>query len=486
MEQPMMPATVSVQRSNSRIRVVSAHVVSEPIDALTKRFDAITDGTLIETRSREWRAGLYRFGADWLTPQAIDLLGLADGSPSLVQYEVSEGTLGILSLPGPLGLLAGQRRQADAAADAAVPVTLHRCGAVLTAVGIVLVWIELSLDSDDQAAWLDLLRAIRHRVRPEDKANYLRRFVAADDTRLTVSDILLPVEVFFIGESARKGAHAAKNLFTFGRYKFVADAPEAAAQFLRRVGRKTAAPPGGSHVEGDVATATRQIGEDDEAVILDVASVDSLAIVLWQRPSERQPVGAAAFQNAFYLGDLWLSFVICVVQFQMLVWLERDMLDATANLDGIGKLSLLSLKRVRAVVAVQDRYESVMSSFIQGYWRFGLLQIHAHDRRHRVYTRLREEMSLDKSLADFHQKLRTLGSYVEEKQREFLNWVLVYVPFISFLVGVFGINVKGWTSQEGMRPETLVGVFVTLTAVYAAGVMIGRLLVQDRRSRGNG
>jgi uncharacterized membrane protein YbhN (UPF0104 family) len=95
-------------------------------------------------------------------------------------------------------------------------------------------------------------------------------------------------------------------------------------------------------------------------------------------------------------------------------------------------------------------------------------------------------MSLDKSLADFHEKLRTLGSYVEEQQRDFLNWVLVYVPFLSFLVGVFGINVKGWTSQEGMRPETLLATFVTLTLVYAACVMIGRSLLSDRQSRRTG
>jgi hypothetical protein len=51
---------------------------------------------------------------------------------------------------------------------------------------------------------------------------------------------------------------------------------------------------------------------------------------------------------------------------------------------------------------------------------------------------------------------------------------------------VFGINVKGWTSQEGMRPETLLATFVTLTLVYAACVMIGRSLLSDRQSRRTG
>lgn len=481
MNQPWV--SLSVQRSNTRIRVVASHMVPDALDARTRLDALVADGAVIETRSREWRDGAYRFGADWLTPQALDLVGLGGGPSSIVQYEVSEGDLGILSLPGPVRFSAGGRDRAAADADAAVAVTLHKCGAVLTAVNIQLVWVELSLDSDDQATWIDLTRAIRHRVRPGDKADYLRRFVAADGSRLTVSDILLPAEVFFIGESARTGAHAAKNLFTFGRYKLLADAPEAVALFLRKVGRKTADPRGGAHIEGDVVMSARQIGEDDEAAILDVSNVDSLAIALWQLPATRQPVGAAAFQNAFHLGDLWLSFVVCVVQFQMLVSLEREMLDLAGNLDRIGKLPHWSLRRVRDIAAVQTRYESVMSSFIQGYWRFGLLQIHSHDRRHRVYARLREEMALDRSLADFHQKLETLGSYVEEKQRDFLNWVLVYVPFVSFLVGVFGINVKGWTSQDGMRPETLVGTFLTLTVIYAACVMTGRYLLRDRHRR---
>jgi len=481
-------ASLSVQPSNTRIRVVASHVVHGALDEQKKRLDAlVTDGTVIETRSREWRDGAYRFGADWLTPQAIDLLGLLEsGPPSIVQYEVSDRNFGILSLPGPLAFRAGGRDRATADADPAVAVTLHKCGAVLTAVDIVLVWVELSIDSDEPATWIDLTRAIRHRVRPGDKADYLRRFVATDGSRLTVSDILLPTEIFFIGKAAEEGAHAAKNLFTFGRYKLLTDAPEAVAMFMRKIGRKTADPRGRSSIEGDATMSARQVGEEDEAAILDVCSVDSLTIALWQLPEERQPVGAAAFQNAFHLGDLWLSFVVCVVQFQKLVSLEREMLDVAGNLDRIGKLPHWSPQRVRDIAAVQNRYKSVMSSFIQGYWRFGLLQIHSHDRRHRVYARLREEMSLDRSLADFHQKLETLGNYVEEKQRDFLNWVLVYVPFVSFLVGVFGINVKGWTSQEGMRPETLMGTFLTLTAIYAACVMTGRYLLRDRQRRRSG
>jgi len=477
------PAPISVQRSNSRVRVLSAHVIHDSLVARRRLGDLAAADTVTETRSREWSGESYRFGADWLTPQALELLGVGHGhdsiQPSIIQYEVPEREFANLSLRASVRFRTGDRAAKQVRDSVAVGIV--KCGAVFTAIDIVLVWVEISFDSDDHDAWLDLTRTIRQRVRPGDQADYLRRFEDTDGTRLAFSDILLPLESMLLGDVAHQGMHAARNLFTFGRYKLHADSVEDVAAFLREASRKTADPVGSPLAEVGVAMSARRSGE--EASILHVASLDALAVVLWQLPTEKQAVGAAAFQNAFHLGDLWLSFVVCIVQFQMIVSLERQMLALVGTLDRIGAMPHWSFRRVRDIASVQSRYETVMRSFIQGYWRFGLVQIHSHDRRHRVYAGLRDEMSLDKSLTAFHQKLQTLGSYVDEKQREFLNWLLVYVPFISFLVGVLGINVKGWTSEEGMRPLTLLAMLATLTVIYAAGVTVCRYLVGDRGGR---
>ncbi len=263
----------------------------------------------------------------------------------------------------------------------------------------------------------------------------------------------------------------------------VADSAAEGVAFLREVTRKardaTIAPP--VDVSND-----REVGQlGDDAAITDACSLDALAIVLWQRPGEKEGAGAVAFRNAFHLGDLWLSVVVCIIQFQMMVSMERRMLEMVGNLDSMATMRNW-LPHMRGLAAVRNRYATVMSDFIQGYWRFGLVQVHAHERRHGVYLRLRQEMSLDQSLEAFYGKLDTLGDYVAEKQKDILGWFLIYAPFVSFLVGVFGINVKGFTSEEGIPPSKLLALLAVLTILYAVCVSVLRVLlgVKERRQQG--
>jgi hypothetical protein len=90
---------------------------------------------------------------------------------------------------------------------------------------------------------------------------------------------------------------------------------------------------------------------------------------------------------------------------------------------------------------------------------------------------------LPESAEAFREKMRTLGEYLGEKQKTLLGWFLVYVPFLSLVIGALGINVRGYTSLDGLTLQELGLAVALISAGYFAVVLVSGLLLARRISR---
>jgi len=120
---------------------------------------------------------------------------------------------------------------------------------------------------------------------------------------------------------------------------------------------------------------------------------------------------------------------------------------------------------------------------MDSYWRLGLIQIHSHESRHQLFLALRTKLGLDETVSRFNKKKRILGSFLVEKQKNFLGWFLIYVPFLSLMIGILSINVRGLTSNEGLSLGALAGLLIVITVTYMIAIAATRVFLIIRKSK---
>lgn len=156
---------MKVHQPNSRVRLISSHAIHEPREVFSKLMEKHRRGDVIRSFDQEWKEGAYRFGGDWLTGQAFDLINLdgvdaEDLEGKLQQFETSNIDR---FLNEPKCLSFGLYTRDKPKYSPAIPVIIHKCGFVYSGTSIVLVWVDLSLDSSNPEAWLDFLSVLKKR-----------------------------------------------------------------------------------------------------------------------------------------------------------------------------------------------------------------------------------------------------------------------------------------------------------------------------------
>jgi len=466
---------MKVHQPNSRIRLISSHDVHEPSAVFSRLMDHYRRGELKRSFDQEWEDGSYRFGGDWLTGQAFDLINLEgldaeDLETKLQQFETTniDRCLGWSK-----GLAFGLYLKDKPKYSPAIPVMIHKCGFVYSGTSIVLVWVDISLDSSSPEAWLDFLSVLKKR----ESRGYLKHFMDPDGVRCTHSDLVFQIEQYFFGKDAPSVIkHSSRNLQRFARFKLLTDSDEEAIDFLRAtIGNPTI-----SNAQNQNFSDYKK--DNGAADIRWAWQSDTVSGILIQRPEKPAEKGANQLQNSFNFADQWLTHVICMLQFHLLNSLERDLLRALASLPKIRR-ARNSLMAFMQIVGMKRRYEGMMDSFMDSYWRLGLIQIHSHEKRHELFQGLRSKLGLDETVSRFNIKISTLGSFLSEKQKDILGWFLIYVPFTSLIIGLLSINVRGLTSDEGLSLAALARILVIVTATYVVAIAATRIIFAKRKSK---
>jgi hypothetical protein len=454
---------MQIQSSNSRIRVVSVHAVDDPGPLIARLTERQSRGELKRSFDLEWKDGVYRFGGDWLTGQAFELINLGAEDPRdlggrLQQFELST----VAEVCSDVAF--GYFQRGAPKYSPALAVKLHKAGLVFSGTSVVLVWIDISLESASPEAWLDLLGVLHKR----EGGDYLLHFVDSSGVRCSHSDLMKCIENDLLG-SVRdvRITHSARNLHRFSRIKLMGGSREEASAFLRAT-------------VGADATAEEEscVLRQGHANIRWAWGMHAVSGVFVGDPEGRER-GAVQFQNSFHFADRWLAHVICLLQFHLMIELERGVVRTMAS--SVRMRSLRNPARVLIeVVRMKKSYESMMDTFMDSYWKLGLIQIHSEGGRHLMFRGLQQKLGLEETVSRFHDKLTTLGSFLAEKQKGILGWFLVYVPFVSLMIGLLSINVRGWTSDEGLSPAALTGLLIVVTASYIVALAATRVLFAGR------
>jgi len=432
-------------------------------------------GELIRSFDKEWNEGAYRFGGDWLTGQAFDLINLDvekshDLEEKLQQFETSKIDQCLSDF---IGLAFGLYTRDKPKYAPAIPVTIHKCGFVFSGTSIVLVWIDLSLDSSLPESWLDFISVLKKR----ESRSYLQHFVDSNAIRRSHSDLVFRIEQYFLGNSTLALIkYSSRNLQRFTRFKLLTESDEEASRFLQATIGNAFIPTNGT--QDLLALKNDQGGAD----IRWAWGMDSVSGVLIQQPDSPGERGSVQLQNSFNFSDRWLTHVICLLQFHLLILLERDLVRALTGLPKMRKVKHPVLAFTQ-ILRMKKRYEAIMDTFMDSYWRLGLIQIHSHESRHQLFLGLRTKLGLDETVSRFNKKLSILGSFLVEKQKSFLGWFLIYVPFLSLMIGILSINVRGLTSNEGLSLGALAGLLIVITVTYVIAIGATRVFLIIRKSK---
>lgn len=270
--------------------------------------------------------------------------------------------------------------------------------------------------------------------------------------------------------------HSSRNLQRFARFKLLTESNKEAADFLHA----TIGSPAGLGDESQDSLAFKE--EGGSADIRWACRMDAVSGILIQRPDSPAERSAVQLQNSFHFTDRWLTHVICLLQFHLMISLELDLVRALSSLPKMRRTRNPAVVFMQ-IIRMKRRYESMIDSFMDSYWRLGLIQIHSHDKRHQLFLGLRSKLGLDETVTRFNSKLSTLGSFLSEKQKDVIGWFLIYVPFVSLMIGLLSINVRGVTSNEGLSLWVLAGLLVIITTTYAVAVAAMRILFTKRKSK---
>ena len=112
-----------IHPANSRLRTLVAFSLGEPAAPAARVAALAAAGQVVPSADREWEAGVYRFGGDWLTGAAHELIH-APGGAFIRQHEAARGS-GWTGLPLE-GLMFRPRWRGRSDEAPPTPVTIHR------------------------------------------------------------------------------------------------------------------------------------------------------------------------------------------------------------------------------------------------------------------------------------------------------------------------------------------------------------------------
>ena len=460
---------MEIHPSNSRLRTIVAVALRDPRPLAGHLNGLCAEGKISDSFQREWEGGVYRLGGDWLSGAAFELIN-SDGSPCLRQFELARGD-GWNALPFE-GITFAPLSRGRVGAETPTSVTVYRAGIVQTSSPIALIWLEWGLESTDPARWLEFAAALRQMLPAGARDDYHRHFRLAQGTACTATWLISAARDFLLGPAASELAWCARDVTLCARLKLITSDPAEAGPLAAGLLHDEKAP--------DVLASERV--DPNRADIRTSWSAAGIVVFLLQPPGARTEKGAQAFTNAFNLTDLWLAQIVPLLQRQILSRLEHEVTALVSQLHLV-RAGLLRPHALRALIGARKRYERVLDAFMESYWRYGLIQLHTHGRRHGVYLGLREALRLPESASDFENKLETLGTYLGEKQKTLLGYFLVYVPFLSLVVGVLGVNVRGYTSSDGLTLPELGLVVGLVSAGYLVLIVAAVVLIQRRAGR---
>jgi hypothetical protein len=123
---------MQVADSNSRIRIISVHSVAAPEALHQQLMGRRAIGDMRRSYDVEWENNSYRYGGDWLTGQALELIRLDganenDFANKLQQFETSLDAKDKEPFMG-LDLYFGFYHRNKPKYDPGIPVRLHKCG----------------------------------------------------------------------------------------------------------------------------------------------------------------------------------------------------------------------------------------------------------------------------------------------------------------------------------------------------------------------
>jgi hypothetical protein len=467
--------SMQVKQSNCRIRLISSHTIDDPANLFSRLMEKCDRGEIKRSFDREWREGAYRFGGDWLTGQAYDLINLEevaqeDLNGKLQQFETKNVDQ---CLSKQKNLAFGLYAKGEAKYSPAIPVTTHKCGLVYSGTPIVMVWIDISLDSSLPEAWLDFLSVLKKR----ESRGYLDHFIDSSGARCSHSSLIFQIEEYFFGSlDPTVIKHSSRNLHRFSRFKILTECVDEATEFLHlTIGNNSTF----SHQTKDPSGFKKEHGEADIRWAWGLDAVSGILIQSHNIPAQR---GSVQLQNSFNFSDRWLTHVICILQFNLLIALERELGNAVADLPKMRRLRN-PFVIFRQIIIMKKNYESMMDGFMDFYWRLGLIQIHSHEKRHDLYQSLRDKLALDVTVSRFNKKLSTLGVFLSEKQKDVIGWILIYIPFVSIMIGLLSINVRGVTADEGLSFGSLLILLFIITTMYVIVVSLTRIFFTSRKSK---
>ena len=454
---------MQVADSNSRIRIISVHSVAAPEALHQQLMGRLAIGDMRRSYDVEWENHSYRFGGDWLTGQAFELIRLDgananDLSNKLQQFETSLDAKDKEPFMG-LDLYFGFYHRNKPKYDPGIPVRLHKCGLVHSGSSIVLCWVDVSIESDDPDCWADFISVIGKR----QGADYLKNFHDREGIRKTHAELMQKIENWFFRDLApAEILYTARNMYRFARFKLLTESTRDALRFLHLTS-------GDSENYESLAS----MAEEDMKKTTDIRwswSMDAVSSVLLSS-GDIEKKGAVRFQNSFRFADCWLTYAICLSQYHLMIDMERDIVRTMMTMHQIRRKNN-PFSVLAGVVRMKKSYEEIMDRFMDSYWKLGLIQIHSHAERHTLFLGIQTTLGCQDLVVRFHGKLTTLGAFLMEKQKGVVGWFLIYVPFVSLILGLLGINVKGITSGEGLSLSSLISMLIAITATYLLVIVV--------------
>ena len=175
-----------------------------------------------------------------------------------------------------------------------------------------------------------------------------------------------------------------------------------------------------------------------------------------QKQAELERAGSS-FAKHFWVTDFWLSFAMLLGLHQLLNYLEGYLVDLPYS----RKKGVLS--EFRAIRKLQRNFDDIMDEVIMGFWRTSINQLHLEERRHSDYQLLKEKWQTEADLDKMERDLGQIKNFLDHKQNKIIQFILAVLTIGSLLLATLGINIKGYTSHEGM---SLLVLLVILLAFF--------------------
>jgi hypothetical protein len=260
----------------------------------------------------------------------------------LQQFETS---LNSPSTENPLGLdlSFGYYHRNISKYNPGIPIRFHKCGLVYSASSVVLCWVDVSLESEDPECWTDFISVVGKR----QGAVYLKNFLDREGTRCTQAEFFQKIENWFFRDLIPSDIlYTSRNLYRFGRFKLQTESTLDALKFFYL-----------STGDSENYEALALMAEENAKNTNDIRwswSMDAVSSVLQISSVHLQTKGAARFQNSFRFADSWLTYVISLTQYHLMIDMERDIVRTM--------MTMHQIRRKKSIFCAlrRDSYEEVL------------------------------------------------------------------------------------------------------------------------------